>query len=171
MGDEERLTVIVRHAIPGDAPVWLAMRQALWPEADQAEHAEEVERFFRGEAREPAAVLLADDGDGRAVGFAELSIRPYAEGCHTDRVAYLEGWWVAPGERRRGVGRALVEGAMAWGRTQGCTEFASDADADNEASAAAHARLGFEEVGLIRCFRRDPVTGPPPAETSRGAPP
>ncbi len=27
---------------------------------------------------------------------------------------------------------------------------------DNTASAAAHRALGFEEVAIIRCFRKDP---------------
>ena len=45
------------------------------------------------------------------VGFAEVSVRPYAEGCRGERVAYLEGWFVAEGARGHGVGRALVEAA------------------------------------------------------------
>ncbi len=69
-------------------------------------------------------------------------------------MAYLEGWYVEPSERRRGVGRALVAGAEQWGRSQGCTEFGSDAELENEASAAAHHALGFEEVERIRCFRK-----------------
>lgn len=36
----------------------------------------------------------------------------------------------------------------------GCTEFASDALAENADSAAAHHALGFEEVEVIRCFRK-----------------
>ncbi|MEM1310132.1 MAG: GNAT family N-acetyltransferase [Cyanobacteria bacterium P01_H01_bin.153] len=31
--------------------------------------------------------------------------------------------------RAQGGGRALVEAAANWGRSQGCTEFASDAEA------------------------------------------
>jgi len=85
----------------------------------------------------------------------ELSIRPQAEGCHTDRVAYLEGWFVVPQARGRGVGRALVAAAEAWGRSEGCREFASDAQADNAVSAAAHQALGFSEAGQVRCFRKD----------------
>jgi aminoglycoside 6'-N-acetyltransferase I len=155
MPAEERSTIAVRHITSEDAAAWLAMRRALWPETDDGQHADEIERYFRGDVREPAAVLLVEEADGRAIGFAELSIRPYAEGCRSDRVAYLEGWWVAPGGRRQGVGRALVEAAVEWGRAQGCAEMASDAEAENESSAAAHSALGFEEVGLIRCFRRD----------------
>jgi aminoglycoside 6'-N-acetyltransferase I len=145
----------VRPAKPSDATAWLQLRHALWPDCSEAEHRTEIDRFFAGEAREPLAVILADDGAGCPVGFAELSIRAYAEGCRSDRVAYLEGWFVVPNARRRGVGRALIVAAEEWGRAQGCGEFASDAEPDNELSAAAHRALGFVEVGLARCFRKD----------------
>src|SRR5262249_12735754 len=133
---------------------WRATRGACGPGVWEGEHGEAAERFSRGELGEPLAVLLAADPDGRGVGFAELSIRAYAEGCSTDRVAFLEGWYVAPEARRRGVGRALIAAAEEWGRAQGCTEFASDAEADNRESAEAHRALGFSEVGLVRCFRK-----------------
>ena len=148
-------TITVRPAKPSDAAAWLQLRQALWPEGSQAEHHEEIERFFAGQSHEPVAVLLADDGTGCPVGFAELSIRSHAEGCRTDRVAYLEGWFVVPQARRHGVGRALIDAAEAWGRARGCREFASDAPPDNDVSAAAHRALGFLEVGLVRCFRKE----------------
>jgi aminoglycoside 6'-N-acetyltransferase I len=146
------MPVRVRPVTPADTPVWLRMRQALWP--DHSGHAAEVERFFAGRLREPLAVLLAVDDRGDALGFAELNIRPYAEDCDTDRVAYLEGWYVEPGARQQGVGRALIAAAEAWGRAQGCTEFASDALLDNAVSAAAHRALGFEETVQLRCFKK-----------------
>jgi len=136
------------------------MRDALWPEPEQDEertHPREIEQFFAGTLREPLEVLLAVDGTGRAVGFAELSIRNYAEDCVTDRVAYLEGWYVESEWRRRGVGTALVAAAEAWARAQGCTELASDALLDNDTSAAAHLALGFTETVRIRCFKKQLV--------------
>src|SRR5437879_627241 len=120
----------VRPAQPTDAAAWLQLRHALWPESSEAEHREQIERFFAGHGREPLAVLLAVDDAGCRVGLAELSIRMYAEGCHSERIAYLEGWFVVPGSRGRGIGRALVAGAEQWGRSQGCCEFASDARPD-----------------------------------------
>jgi L-amino acid N-acyltransferase YncA len=33
-------------------------------------------------------------------------------------------------------------------------ELASDAEVHNLASAAAHRAVGFEEVGVVRCFRK-----------------
>jgi aminoglycoside 6'-N-acetyltransferase I len=145
----------IRAVRASDADVWVRLRCALWPEGTEREHAAEIAEFFAGKAVEPLAVLLAEDREGNVIGLAELSIRPCAEGCSTDRVAFLEGWFVLPEARGRGVGRALVAAAEEWGRAQGCTEFASDAEADNHASAAAHRALGFAEVGLIRCFRKD----------------
>ena len=147
--------IAVRSAKPVDAAAWLQLRHALWPGHSAAEHRAEIDRFFAGDAREPLAVLLAEDGTGCPVGFAELSIRAYAEGCSTDGVAYLEGWFVVPNARGQGVGRALIEAAEQWGRAQGCRELASDAEPDNEVSAAAHRALGFDDVGLVRCFRKD----------------
>ena len=113
----------------------------------------DIDRFYSGTLLEPEGVLVADDGD-QLHGFAELSIRAYAEGCSTDRVAYLEGWYVEPAARNRGIGRALVSAADEWARRQDCTEFASDAELENEGSARAHVACGFEEVGRLRCFRK-----------------
>jgi len=144
----------VRTVTRADAGVWLRMRCALWPEGTEAEHHAEIDHFFSGQLREPLATLLALNPSDDAVGFAELSIRSYAEDCVTDRVAYLEGWYVEPEARRQGVGRALVRAAEEWARSQGCTEFASDALIDNHVSAAAHRALGFQETVQIRCFRK-----------------
>jgi aminoglycoside 6'-N-acetyltransferase I len=142
----------VRQATLADADGLARLRHALWPDGSEADHRREIERCFAGPQSAP--VLVAEDRSG-LLGFAELSIRPYAEGCATDRVGFLEGWFVIPEARHRGVGRKLVAAAEAWARSVGCTEFASDAEADNEESAAAHRALGFTEVGLIRCFRKD----------------
>jgi aminoglycoside 6'-N-acetyltransferase I len=144
----------VRSATAADASVWLRMRGALWPEQASDWHALEIDGFFAGRLGMPLEVLLAIDASGKAVGFAELSIRPYAEGCSTDRVAYLEGWYVVPECRRRGVGTALVAAAEQWARTQGCVELGSDTEIGNTVSAAAHRALGFEETVRIRCFRK-----------------
>jgi aminoglycoside 6'-N-acetyltransferase I len=149
----------IRHAVPADADQWQRLRVALWPDQDTASLAADVRRFFatreRGPGTMPEAVLVAvADQDRSLLGFAEVSRRIYAEGCETSPVGFLEGWYVLPGYRRQGVGRALVAAGEEWARSLGCREFASDALADNTLSAAAHQALGFEEVEVIRCFRK-----------------
>lgn len=143
----------VRPVQQSDAADWERMRQALWPSA-VGEHAGEIEGFFDGDRPNPAEVLIAIDESGRAIAFAELSIRPYAEGCYSGRVAYLEGWYVEGPARGKGVGGALVKAAEEWARAQGCTELASDSAIGNAASVSAHESLGFEEINRIICFRR-----------------
>jgi aminoglycoside 6'-N-acetyltransferase I len=144
----------VRPATLADAGAWLRMRCALWPEGSESEHRDEIDRFLAGQLSQPLATLVALSSSDHVVGFAELSIRSYAEHCVTDHVAYLEGWYVVPEARRQGVGSALVRAAEEWARSQGCTEFASDALIDNDVSAAAHRALGFRETVQIRCFRK-----------------
>src|SRR5690606_33673260 len=117
---------------------WARMREALWPSDNPGEHAIEIARFLAGDRRDPAEVFIAFDDAGEAIGFAEASIRPYAEGCYSGRVAYLEGWYVEPSHRRHGIGARLVRAIEDWGRAMGCTELASDALIDNSISIAAH---------------------------------
>lgn len=146
---------MIRQATRADLESLAVLRSRLWPSASTEEHQQELLNFFSGDAREPLEILVSEEPKGELSGFCELSMRAYAESCSTDRVGYLEGWYVEAGHRRRGVGRRLVVAAEEWARAQGCTEFASDAESNNLSSIEAHKALGFEDVGLIRCFRKD----------------
>jgi aminoglycoside 6'-N-acetyltransferase I len=144
---------VVRPVKRTDAESWLRLRRQLWPDGSELEHRREIEAFLDGHASEPAAVLVADK-HGALVGLVELSIRPSAEGCRTNRVAYLEGWFVVSEERRKGFGGALVRAAENWARDAGCIEFASDTPPTNIAAIHAHAGVGFESAGSLMCFRK-----------------
>jgi aminoglycoside 6'-N-acetyltransferase I len=148
------MDILVRPVTAGDRSRWIDFRCALWPDAPRHELAAEADAFLAGSGFMLEAVLVACDATASVIGFAELSLRPFAEGCATTPVAYLEAWYVAPERRGRGAGAALVAAAERWARARGCREFASDTTLDNDGSAAAHAALGFEEVEQIRCFRK-----------------
>ncbi len=151
---EDRPRVRIRAVTLADVARWAELRSALWPAESRAELAEEATVFLAGGLRHVELVLVARV-DEDVVGFAEVSRRAYAEGCLTSPVGFLEGWFVEPGYRGLGVGRALVSAAESWARGEGCREFASDTEYDNLASAAAHEALGFAEVETLRCFRKD----------------
>ena len=145
----------IRLAIKADAQAWLTMRTALWPDANTDDLQLEVGRYFvaHGEPLLPHRVFVAEK-DGAIVGMLELSLRPYADGCASSPVPFIEGWYVVPEARRRGVGRALVRAAEEWAVAHGYSEMASDALLDNQASHHAHAAGGFEEVERAIRFRK-----------------
>lgn len=145
---------MIRPVTTADTNEWLRLRHALWPDGSLAQHRQDIDRYFAGDRREPAEVLLALTAGTAPVGFVELSIRNIVDGCSTDRVGYLEGWYVVPQSRRKGIGRALIQAAEQWATRQGCTEFGSDSDIDNDVSHAAHLCSGFEETGRVRTFRK-----------------
>jgi aminoglycoside 6'-N-acetyltransferase I len=129
------------------------MRSALWPDGAD-DHAKEIAQYFSSPRTNPLEVLLACSGSGVPIGFVELSIRPYAAGCATNRVAFVEGWFVGPQYRGQGTGAALMKAAEEWGRANRCTELASDTELHNDGSIAAHKALGFEETERQVCFRK-----------------
>jgi aminoglycoside 6'-N-acetyltransferase I len=145
--------LVIRPVEPADAAVWERMRKTLWPD-ESGSHATDIARFFSAQRKEPLEVLLACSDAGTPIGFVELSIRPYAEGCSSDRVAFVEGWYVEPDHRRRGVGAALIRAAEEWGRASKCPELGSDTQLWNESSIEAHKALGFEEVERLVAFRK-----------------
>jgi aminoglycoside 6'-N-acetyltransferase I len=137
------------------------MRAALWPHAELHELARDVSLFLAAPETPPptlhAVFVCAREGAGLC-GFVEVSIRPYAEGCETNRVGYVEGWYVDPDQQRHGIGRQLIAAAEQWARSQGCTEMASDAELDNTLSQQAHQKLGYEEVERSVHFRKSLAT-------------
>jgi putative acetyltransferase len=142
----------VRPVRRGDEAEWLRMRSSLWPDGADGEHAGEIDAFlgtgsFGGSEPSLAlAVFVAVRPGGGLCGFLEASIRPYAEGCETRPVGYVEGWYVDADMRQQGVGRSLVTAAEKWAAAQGCREMASDAHPENQVSLEAHKALGFGEV-------------------------
>jgi len=98
-------------------------------------------------------VFVAEPPDGGLCGFVEVTIHSQAPGCTSDRIGYLEAWYVDPDWRRQGLGRRLVEAAEAWAKSEGCREMASDTDPSYPVSPAAHAAMGYQEVE--RYFRKE----------------
>lgn len=133
---------------------WLRLRERLWPEEPKEDLASGVEVILDDPRRNAVFVARLHESGGELVGFVEAALRDWAEGCRTRPVGCIEGWYVAPEHRRRGLGRRLIEAAEQWARSRGCTEMGSDAEIANTLSHRAHAALGYEEVERVVSFAK-----------------
>lgn len=165
----------VRVVTSQDRVAWARMRHRLWPEHSFEELLRDADSLLASEKRGdfrrasmPATVLIAHLADGAAVGFAEVDLRPYADGCRSSPVGYLEGWYVESEHRRKGIGAVLVRAAERWAAELGCEEMASDTGLENSVSQRAHRTLGYHEVERLVHFRRA-LKRTPPARTVSGS--
>jgi aminoglycoside 6'-N-acetyltransferase I len=148
--------VLVRPAVASDADEILALFVALWPTEPARELAAHLRGLLSGKARTtlPLTLFVAEAGQ-RLIGFVEVGLRSHANGCDGVRaVGFLEGWYVARGFRRQGVGAKLVRAAERWCKAQGCREMASDTWASHRLSIAAHRALGYSVDGRYVNFRK-----------------
>jgi aminoglycoside 6'-N-acetyltransferase I len=103
-----------------------------------------------------AVAFIARDEHSKVVPFAEATMRhDYVNGCGTSPFAFLEGIYVHPQWRSRGLARLLCNAVEDWAVGLGCTEFASDVELHNEASQRAHQALGFDETERVIYYRKE----------------
>ena len=76
---------------------------------------------------------------------------------HKADMAYLISMWVAPNARGVGVGEALIDAVIDWGRTEGFACLLLDVGDNNKLARALYERKGFKPTG-------ERSTMPPPRE-------
>jgi len=103
----------------------------------------EIERLLLASLRDAdTAVWLADD-DGTAVGLCSVRI-DVAPPIHEEvERAEITDLWVAPESRRRGLGRELVETALAWARERDVARVEIRVATGNPEGQAFWRALGF----------------------------
>jgi aminoglycoside 6'-N-acetyltransferase I len=137
--------ITIRPVTPEDHDEWLRLRYALWP-GPRHTLAELETELIEIQADPMQPVFVAEQPNGGLCGMIEVSIRKEAEGCATNRIGYIEGWYVDPEFRELGIGGRLVRAAEDWVRSQDCVEMASDTTPDYPISPQAHEKLGYKEV-------------------------
>ena len=100
------------------------------------------------ELESPAARLFVAEDEGDVLGFAVFQL---AAG-----EASLYALNVDPAARRKGVGAALLEGALAALKAEGADQCFLEVRAANAPALALYRRLGFASAGVRRGFYRDP---------------
>lgn len=129
------------------------MRLDLWPHHAIDELRGEAQTLLLTPNLTPVFLCISDQNE--PIGFLEGGIRPYADGCDTNRVGYVEGWFVKPSARGKNIGTMLMEAFFEWCKAQNITEVASDTWLWNEESIKAHTTLGFKETERLVHFRKN----------------
>jgi RimJ/RimL family protein N-acetyltransferase len=151
---------VIRPADPADAASLVALGRAVGLEpggwlittSDWRSVGDE-RRYLKALRRYPhAAVYVAATSAGDVVGRLSLARDNHPASSH---VADL-GLMVAASHRRHGIGRALLEQAVAWGRGNGITKLELHVFPHNEAAIALYESFGFEREGYRRSHYRRP---------------
>jgi len=113
---------------------------------DIAERSPIEQRGWMAE-RTGAHVVLVAEIDGRVVGFGALS-------RYKERPAYNttveDSVYVAPGYQGRGMGRAILDELLELAAGHGFHTVVARIGHESVGSIAAHARVGFVEIGRER---------------------
>ncbi|OQW62674.1 MAG: hypothetical protein A4S17_01415 [Proteobacteria bacterium HN_bin10] len=101
------------------------------------------------ERRDETSRTSGEPGSRRCVGY----------GCYWVVFEELRVMNVAviPAMRRRGIGRRLVEQALADGRAQGAHKALLEVRAANEGAIRLYEQAGFRQVGVRRAYYDKPV--------------
>ena len=113
------------------------------------------ERFAAYLADEGRRLLIAEDGDGSAIGYtmvvlgepadedvrASIRIRPTAE---------LSKCYVLPGHHGQGVAGSLMQASITAARERGAAGIWLGVNEENERAQRFYRKSGFEKVGVKR---------------------
>jgi putative acetyltransferase len=151
-------TYRIRRATPADAAALVELGRAVSSEPEawlitegDWRNVGEERRYLRAVRRSPhAAVFVAEDGDA-IVARLSLARDSHPASAH---VADL-GLMVAAAHRRRGIGRSLLDQAVAWARESGIEKLELHVFPHNEPAIKLYELFGFEREGVRRNhFRR-----------------
>jgi GNAT superfamily N-acetyltransferase len=103
---------------------------------------------WRGLLADPAVTLLVAEEDGELAGFTACGENRDPDAVPV--VGEVRTFFVRPGCWRRGVGRALMEAALADLASRGCAEATVWSFAANHRANAFYEAQGFERDGTER---------------------
>ena len=144
----------VRRAEPGDAPALVALARVVGAEPEgwlitrsSWRSVGDERRYLRALRRHVgAAVYVAETDTGEIAGRLSVSRDPHPARRH---VADL-GLMVSAGHRRKGVGWALLEQAVAWARDTDVTKLELHVFPHNAPAIALYEKFGFVREGYRR---------------------
>ncbi|HFU3843851.1 TPA: GNAT family N-acetyltransferase [Streptococcus suis] len=120
--------------------IWATFASQVWQTKEQVL----IEKFSNNEF--PFEFLYYSQSE-EPIAWISLSLRrDYVEGCQAGPVAYLEGIFISPNYRNKGIAEELLNFAEGWAKSRDVCQLGSDAELDNLLSQNFHIKHGFREV-------------------------
>ncbi|WP_269914574.1 GNAT family N-acetyltransferase [Acinetobacter sp. HY1485] len=130
---------------------WLALRHEFWAQLNQEEHKEDIHHILNKKISRSAFLLLKDNN---VIGFAEVALRSYSNGCFFQPVPFLEGFYIKPNEQGKKYGKFFINQVEQELIQLGYKELCSSTDWENTISQAVHTALNFTEVDRIVLYHK-----------------
>jgi putative acetyltransferase len=149
----------VRRAEPADAAALVRLAEAVGRERERWilssegwRSVSDERRYLKTVQRHPDAAVFVADDDGEVVGRLSLSRDPHPASRHVADV----GLMVASSHRGRGIGRLLLEEAVAWSRRSEISKLELHVFPWNEPALRLYESFGFEREGYRKAhYARD----------------
>jgi aminoglycoside 6'-N-acetyltransferase I len=124
----------------------------LWPNNDFAELKKEFSDLINS-SKDKLFLYIINE---KPSAFIHVSIRSdYVEGAVSSPTGFVEGIYVSPNLRRRGISKKLLDEGETWLKSRGCTQIGSDIELNNETSYLFHTQVGFKEANRLIAFIKD----------------
>jgi GNAT superfamily N-acetyltransferase len=134
--------VLVRHAVPEDLEEVARLFDQYRMFYEQAADLPAARRFLADRmGAGDSVVLVAEAPDGALAGFTQLL--PSFSSVAVAPVFILNDLFVAPPQRRAGVGRALLQAAASFARATGAVRLSLATAIDNRPAQALYESLGW----------------------------
>lgn len=142
------MTVLVRAARPDDEAALHRVQRLTWEVSSPSPLPPQERPFFSVERRVLPEDVLVAEVQGRVAGYVQVrAASPFPSQRHVQTVA---GLGVHPDVQGRGVGRALLEAAVAEARRRGATRLTLRVLGHNGPARRAYERAGFTVEGVLR---------------------
>lgn len=142
---------MIKKASKNDIEIIVNLAISMWNSHSADDLANKFSKII---SKDNAQIFLKYQND-IPVGFAQCQLRnDYVEGTSTTPVGYLEGIFIMKDYRNRGYAKELLNECEMWAKDNGCKEFASDCEIDNDDSFKFHKAMNFTETNRIICFTK-----------------
>ncbi|MBH0156151.1 GNAT family N-acetyltransferase [Fictibacillus sp. 5RED26] len=142
----------IKEAKEHDLDSLTELALALWPDNEFIDLRKEFKQLLNSDKDKVIVYLM----HAQLIAFIHISVRSdYVEGSKDSPTGFIEGIYVKPEYRKKGISKKLIEKGESWLKTKGCSQIGSDIEQSNDTSYHFHKSVGFKEVNRLIAFIKE----------------